>query len=177
MAIAAGHWSAHLLREKQAASLHSRTRMQGLKDRSARIKQITTITCLHPRRARRRVLLLSTPKPCLANTYHADRLRAAGSLAYAARTILECPMARSPQPHASSLHGCMQLFGILAKLTKIAWLTCHSGTRMDLPRSHSLRLTSRESRVGGAGAATADRPAGVPLRNRLVGRRTPRTAP
>jgi hypothetical protein len=136
MAIAAGHWSAHLLREKQAASLHSRTRMQGLKDRSARIKQITTITCLHPRRARRRVLLLSTPKPCLANTYHADRLRAAGSLAYAARTILECPMARSPQPHASSLHGCMQLFGILAKLTKIAWLTCHSGSRMVL--SHSL---------------------------------------
>src|SRR4051794_37727312 len=34
---------------------------------------------------------LSTPKPCLANAYHADRLRAACSLAYAARTILRVP--------------------------------------------------------------------------------------
>jgi hypothetical protein len=50
---------------------------------------------------------LSTPKPVSPNAYHADRLRAACSLAYAARTILRVPDGRSPQPHASSLHSCM----------------------------------------------------------------------
>jgi hypothetical protein len=54
MAIAAGHWSADLVREKHAASLHSQTRMQGLKDGSARILEITTI----------RWLLSGLPRPC-----------------------------------------------------------------------------------------------------------------
>jgi hypothetical protein len=79
---------------------------------------------------------LSTPKSCLANAYHADRLRAACSLAYAARTILRVPDRRFAAAACIFFARLHAAFGILAMLTKIAWLIRHSGTRLVL--SHSL---------------------------------------